>query len=61
MAANKLFDPGSDQPFALSRSKVELLGTLAAIRQTLSAAAPPPNTGDCEYCTFAEEAARAGE
>ena len=24
MAARKLFDPASDQPFALSRSKVEL-------------------------------------
>ena len=35
--------------------------TLAAIRQTLSAAAPPPNSGECEYCTFAEKAARAGD
>jgi len=28
--------------------------TLAAIRQMLSAAAPPPNAGACEYCAFAE-------
>jgi hypothetical protein len=30
--------------------------TLAAIRRTLSAVAPPPNTGECEYCVFAEKA-----
>ena len=33
--------------------------TLAAIRRTLTASAPPPNTGKCEYCVFAEKAGRA--
>jgi RecB family exonuclease len=31
--------------------------TLTAIRRTLSAAEPPPYTGECEYCVFAEKAA----
>lgn len=35
--------------------------TIAAIRQTLSAAAPPPNSDGCEYCMFAQKASRAGE
>ncbi len=35
--------------------------TLAAIRKTLSADAPPSNSGVCEYCDFAEKATRAGE
>jgi hypothetical protein len=34
--------------------------TLAAMRRTLAAPAPPPNTGECEYCVFAEKAAKAG-
>jgi len=33
--------------------------TLTTMRRTLSAAAPPPNTGECEYCTFADKAGRA--
>jgi hypothetical protein len=33
--------------------------TLAAIRRTLAADAPPPNTGECEYCTYAAKAVRA--
>jgi hypothetical protein len=35
-------------------------GTLAAIRATLTAPEPPPAPEDCEYCTFAARAARAG-
>jgi len=35
-------------------------GTLAAIRSTLSAPEPPPARADCEYCTFASRASRAG-
>ena len=31
--------------------------TLAAIHKTLTAEAPPPVTGDCEYCRFAVRAA----
>ena len=34
--------------------------TLAAIRRTLDADAPPPNKGRCEYCTYAAKAVGAG-
>jgi hypothetical protein len=33
--------------------------TLAAMRRTLTVPVPPPNTGECEYCVFADKAGKA--
>jgi hypothetical protein len=56
VAQAKLFDPGSDKPFPLNCSKVELF--LQEICAVLAAPEPPEPDAECEYCEYVTRAGR---